>query len=159
MHANNYSFSPICDRLKPLLHWQRPGYHWCQFISSNLELVCCIKASGAHRFSPTDGLFIVCRPSYVAVWLPTGSFDRNRRPPSHVGAPWLNGSLRRLQLRHSVAAPAADLRRWRKRALVVWVVSRFGRSTLVAVLSGHSSHVYCTPQLYADDSQRLMPSF
>jgi len=39
----------------------RPGYHWRQFISSNFELVSCIKTTGAHRCSPTDGLFIICR--------------------------------------------------------------------------------------------------
>jgi len=40
------------------------------------QIVSHIKASGAHRCSPTDGLFIVCRPpTYVAVWFLTESFD------------------------------------------------------------------------------------
>jgi len=85
-----------------------------------------------HSFS-SQSLFanwwpIYCLPTFflnAAVWFPTGSFDRNRCPPSHVGAPtsrrsaWyagcansprLNGSLRHRRSRHYVAAPAADLR-------------------------------------------------
>ena len=65
-----------------------PGYDWRQFVSTDLELVSCIEASWAHRCSPTDGLFIVGGPPFfVAAWFPTGSFDRNRRPPSFVRAP------------------------------------------------------------------------
>jgi len=53
--------------------------------SRTCQTVSCIKASGAHRCSPTDGPFIVCRPpSYVAVRFPTASFDRNHSPPNHA---------------------------------------------------------------------------
>jgi len=66
--------------ITPIRQESRPGYNWCQFILTDLELVGCIEASWAHRCSPTDGLFIDCQPpSYIAMWFPTRLFDGSRR--------------------------------------------------------------------------------
>jgi len=49
-----------------------------EFVSSDLKLVCFVKATGAPCRSPANGISVVDRPySAFTVWLPTGPLCRN----------------------------------------------------------------------------------
>jgi len=135
----------------------RPGYQWRQFKSTDHELASCIKAFEVHRCLPTDGLFIVRRPtSYVALFpvirhqTTSSKSCRGSYQPSigsELGALVLLDLTTAFDTAITTLCCSACSRSSVSTATRIGGfgrISSVGRSTFVAVFSYHSSPVCCT---------------